>query len=78
MAKPKTKQPDLGQLFWIILGALLIWIGISGLTDIYKNNEPNDLSLWFFPLLFIILGGMILGVAVNKLSNSILRKNDKS
>lgn len=77
MTKAKNNKFDLGIVFWVIFAGLFIWIGVGGVKVNYVNRVDRHAS-WVVPIGLIIFGGMILGVAINKLSVSVLKgKNGK-
>lgn len=77
MAKQKVNKSDASVIFWAAFSILVIWLGINILRDGVRLNQlksGEDLTL---PVACIIFGGMILGVAINKYSNSLRSKNGK-
>ncbi|MGZ6005011.1 MAG: hypothetical protein ACXWLH_02570 [Candidatus Saccharimonadales bacterium] len=77
MTKAKSKQLYANLIFWTLISVFLIWVGISGFQDVAKNRQLNDWTLWIFPSIYMVLGGMILGVAVNKMYGLVRGKSGK-
>jgi hypothetical protein len=78
MTKAKSSKLDLGLIFWAFIAFLFIWMGVGQIKVNYVNRVDSYTS-WIIPFGLIVFGGMILGVAVNKFTMSVLKgKNGKS
>jgi hypothetical protein len=79
MAKAKSNHRIYIPIFWLIFSILIIMAGINGINDIYRYVQPLHMDAWqkIMPYSLIIFGGMVLGVSLNKFSQSLKENNGK-
>lgn len=73
MAKQKVSVVS-GDTIAGICGFVLTWAGVDGVSDAIASSFYDNIT-WKVGIGLIIFGSMIMGVAINRVSNSL--KNSK-